>query len=308
MLVKIKQQLQYYFISALVILLSFFLGSLLINPDTVVSPIDAVMIVFIIHWVMFIPSYVFQTEKFYDLTGSITYVCSMTYLLVNQFQAVEPSMQAYKGGWSLELSSPIALIAYLCVMIWTLRLGIFLFRRVLKDGEDKRFRKILPSFSNLFMAWNLSATWVVIQTLPLAVVLSGNLQADLGPWAFPATIFGLGLWIYGFVTEVVADNQKTEFKKDPKNKDKFISAGLWSKSRHPNYFGEIVLWLGLTIICLPFMSGFQYVAIISPIFAYLLIYYVSGVSMLEAKANKKWGKDRKYIKYKEETPIFFPKF
>ncbi|MEC7479378.1 MAG: DUF1295 domain-containing protein [Pseudomonadota bacterium] len=262
------------------------------NNNTTVSPIDAVIIIFVIHWIMFIPSYIFQTEKFYDLTGSITYLSSMTYLLMSNSEL-------------LESSSPSAYVAYLCVMIWTLRLGIFLFLRVLRDGEDKRFRKILPSFSQLFMTWNLSATWVVIQTLPLMVVLTGGVF-ESGIWTWVHTL-GLTLWLFGFIFQVVADNQKTKFKMNPANEGKFITEGLWSKSRHPNYFGEIVLWAGLTIICISYMSGFQYVALISPVFAFLLIYFVSGVRMLEDKANKKWGKDSEYQKYKKNTPIFVPK-
>ena len=290
--VKLTQQLIHYFISALIIIISFFLANLLVNNNTIVSPTDAVMIIFVIHWVMFIPSYVFQTEKFYDLTGSITYLSSMSYLLMNNAEL-------------LESSSPSAYVAYLCVMIWTLRLGIFLFLRVLKDGEDKRFRKILPSFSQLFMTWNLSATWVVIQTLPLMVVLTGGIF-ELGTWSWIHPL-GLALWLFGFIFQVIADNQKTKFKMDSANAGKFITEGLWSKSRHPNYFGEIILWTGLTVICIPYMSGLQYVALISPVFAFLLIYFVSGVRMLEDKANKKWGKDPEYQKYKKKTPIFVPK-
>ncbi len=292
MVVKLTQQLIHYFISVLIIIVSFFLTNLLVNNNTTVSPIDAVIIIFVIHWIMFIPSYVFQTEKFYDLTGSITYLSSMTYLLMSNSEL-------------LESSSPSAYVAYLCVMIWTLRLGTFLFLRVLRDGEDKRFRKILPSFSQLFMTWNLSATWVVIQTLPLMVVLSGGVF-ESGIWTWVHTL-GLTLWLFGFIFQVVADNQKTKFKMNPANEGKFITEGLWSKSRHPNYFGEIVLWAGLTIICIPYMSGFQYIALISPVFAFLLIYFVSGVRMLEDKANKKWGKDSQYQKYKKNTPIFVPK-
>ena len=133
MVVKLTQQLIHYFISVLIIIVSFFLANLLVNNNTTVSPIDAVIIIFVIHWIMFIPSYIFQTEKFYDLTGSITYLSSMTYLLMSNSEL-------------LESSSPSAYVAYLCVMIWTLRLGIFLFLRVLRDGEDKRFRKNFAKF------------------------------------------------------------------------------------------------------------------------------------------------------------------
>ena len=118
---------------------------------------------------------------------------------------------------------------------------------------------------------------------------------------------GLIIWVMGFSVEVVADNQKTKFRSDPKNKDKFITTGLWSLSRHPNYVGEIMLWIGISIMALPVLTGYQYGSLISPLFSFLLIYYVSGVRMLEARANKKWGNNEKYQEYRRNTPIFFPK-
>jgi steroid 5-alpha reductase family enzyme len=188
-------------------------------------------------------------------------------------------------------------------MIWTFRLGSFLFWRVLKDGEDKRFRSILPNFSQLFMTWMLSATWVFIQSLTALVAITTLNKADFGLLG----ALGLFFWVMGFSVEVVADNQKTKFRSDPKNKDKFITTGLWSLSRHPNYVGEIMLWIGISIMALPVLTGYQYGSLISPLFSFLLIYYVSGVRMLEARANKKWGNNEKYQEYKRNTPIFFPK-
>ena len=108
------------------------------------------------------------------------------------------------------------------------------------------------------------------------------------------------------IIEVVADNQKTNFNTDPKNKGKFINVGLWSISRHPNYVGEIVLWLGATMYAYPFMAGLQHVALVCPIFSYFLLKYISGVPMLEKKSDKKWGEDKDYISYKNNTPVLFP--
>ena len=196
-----------------------------------------------------------------------------------------------------------SLIIYGCIMIWTLRLGGFLFWRVLKDGHDKRFKKILPSFSQLFMTWTLSAAWVFIQSLSALVALTVITTVEMGIVGW----LGLALWIFGFGFEVLADHQKTKFKADPANEGKFITGGLWDISRHPNYFGEIVLWLGISVMAVPVMSGLQYVSLISPVFGFLLIYYVSGVRMLEDRSNKKWGNDPKYQEYKRNTPVFFPK-
>ena len=113
------------------------------------------------------------------------------------------------------------------------------------------------------------------------------------------------LWLFGFLFETISDFQKRKFKS--KYKDSFITSGLWSVSRHPNYFGEIVLWVGVAIIAYPTLYGWQYVSLISPLFVYLLLTRVSGVTLLEEHAEKKWGKDKKYISYKENTPELFPR-
>lgn len=249
---------------------------------------------FLIHWIMFIPSYVFQTEKFYDLTGSLTYITILIFVVYIK-QLLVHSV--------LDLRSILILS---CIIIWTVRLGSFLFWRVLKDGEDKRFRTILPSFSQLFMTWTLSAAWVFIQLIAALVALT-SLEATKVPFGIIGYI-GLGLWIFGFIFQVVADYQKTRFKSNSKNEGNFINEGLWTISRHPNYFGEIVLWTGIAIMALPVMSGLQYFSLISPVFGFLLIYFVSGVRLLENKADKKWGNDLSYQDYKKNTPVFFPNF
>ena len=99
--------------------------------------------------------------------------------------------------------------------------------------------------------------------------------------------------------------RKKIFRKNPDNKGKFISSGLWAWSRHPNYFGEIVLWTGIAFMSFSSLQGLQYLTLISPIFTYMLLVYVSGVRMLEDRADKKWGNDQTYIKYKDETSRLF---
>ena len=240
----------------------------------------------VIHWLAFIPALIFKTEKFYDLTGSICYA----------FAAIYVYFQSY--GMFLSLS----LFISLAILIWTLRLGSFLLKRVMDAGEDKRFRTIKTNPTQFFMTFNLSALWVVICSLcALTAVSNGVLEVK--------SIFYIGLLVFiiGFLIEVIADNQKTAFRAVPENANSFITTGLWSVSRHPNYFGEVTLWLGIAIMSLPYLEGIQYWTLISPVFSFVLIYFVSGVRMLEARANVKWGENPEYLEYVKKTPIFFPK-
>ena len=242
--------------------------------------------ILIIHWVAFVPALIFQTEKFYDLTGSICYA----------FASIFIYYQTY--GTALSLS----LLISMAVLIWTLRLGSFLLKRVLDAGEDKRFRTIKTSPTQFFMTFNLSALWVVICSLcALTAVSNGVLRVE------PIFYLGLSTFVLGFLIEVIADNQKTKFRSIPENSNKFITTGLWSISRHPNYFGEVVLWVGIAVMSLPYLEGIQFWTLISPIFSFTLIYFVSGVRMLEARANVKWGENTEYQNYVEKTPVFFPK-
>tara|TARA_A100001388_G_scaffold58139_1_gene40082 strand:+ start:350 stop:1204 length:855 start_codon:yes stop_codon:yes gene_type:complete len=242
--------------------------------------------VLVIHWLAFIPALIFKTEKFYDLTGSICYA----------FSAIYVYLQSY--GMFLSLSFFISL----AILIWTLRLGSFLLKRVMDAGEDKRFRTIKTNPTQFFMTFNLSALWVVICSLcALTAVSNGVLEVK------PIFYMGLLIFIIGFLIEVIADNQKTAFRAVPENANSFITTGLWSVSRHPNYFGEVTLWLGIAMMSLPYLEGVQYWTLISPIFSFVLIYFVSGVRMLEARANVKWGENKEYLDYVKKTPIFFPK-
>ncbi|MGD8865403.1 MAG: DUF1295 domain-containing protein, partial [Anaerolineales bacterium] len=104
-----------------------------------------------------------------------------------------------------------------------------------------------------------------------------------------------------------ADAQKSRFKADPNNEGDFISSGLWAWSRHPNYFGEIMLWIGVALIAAPVLRGWQWVTMISPVFVTLLITQVSGVPMLEKRADETWGGQEDYEQYKKNTPVLIPR-
>ena len=250
--------------------------------------LQAVSIAFLIQWIAFIPAYVFQTEKFYDLMGSITYLTVIWFTLI---------------GSSNEstLTNIGNILIVLLISSWAIRLGTFLFLRIKKDGEDKRFRTIKPSASRFFMTWTLQGLWVSLCSMCALTAISSEGGIVLNLFFY----LGVAIFIFGFAIEIIADKQKSKFRSVEANKDSFITTGLWAKSRHPNYLGEILLWLGVAVISISSLSGWQYLTLISPIFTYLLLVYVSGVRMLEDMGDKKWGHNEEYIKYKSTTPRLF---
>ena len=245
-----------------------------------------VALAFTIQWIAFIPAYIKQTEKFYDLVGSITYLSLI---------------------WIAVLTSPVvdarAILLLVIVSVWAIRLGSFLFKRVQAAGEDRRFRDIKPSIPRFLLTWTLQGLWVSLTLAAALAAVTSTEKVALGGFA----LVGFLVWLGGFGFEVIADSQKSKFRADPQNAGKFINIGLWSWSRHPNYFGEIVLWIGVAIIAIPALSGWQWVTMISPLFVVLLLTRVSGVPMLEAYAEKKWGGQTAYEDYKAKTSVLIPK-
>ena len=277
-------------VNLLISLVVFLIAISIANATGNSLVVEAVLIAFIIQWAVFIPAYAFQTEKFYDLTGTLTYLTVTWYTLY---------MSSEKFT-NLNVAS-IAIVLF--ISIWAIRLGSFLFSRIHKDGEDKRFRTIKPSATQFFMTWTLQGLWVSLCSMCALTAISSESGVVVNAFYY----LGAGLFIYGFITEVKADNEKSKFRSVPENRDKFITTGLWAKSRHPNYFGEIVLWAAIAVISLPSLSGLQYITLISPIFTYVLLVHVSGVRMLEARGQKKWGHLEEYKAYQKSTPMLFPK-
>ena len=245
---------------------------------------NLILLIFCIQWVSFIPAFIFQTEKFYDLTGSITYLTAVFYTL-------------YVTG-SNNLSD---LIIVGCIALWAIRLGSFLFMRIHKAGEDRRFRTIKPNFTRFLMTWTLQGMWVSMCLLCVLTALSSYSGVIMNSIFF----IGLIVFILGLSIEIIADYQKTVFRRNIENKDKFITTGLWSLSRHPNYFGEILLWTGVAVMSISSLQGLQYITLISPIFVYILLVYISGIRILEDQAKKKWGHLDSFKEYLKNTPRLF---
>ena len=245
-----------------------------------------VSIAFLIQVISFVPAYISQTEKYYDITGTMTYVLS--------------TLIAVSLSGNLDTRS---LILATLIIIWSSRLGIFLYKRIQDEGKDVRFDNIKPSFIRYLNAWIVQGLWVTFTAGAALTAISSNNRVSFGSIG----IIGLFVWVSGFTIEVRSDKQKSKFNSDPNNKDKFINTGLWSKSRHPNYFGEILLWCGVALIALPVLEGTQLFTLVSPVFVYILLTRGSGVPLLEKKADETWGGNPEYEEYKNSTPVLFPK-
>ncbi len=246
----------------------------------------AVGLAFLIQWLAFIPAYLGQSERFFDLTGSLTYITV--------------AIAAVLLGPPVDGRS-ILLLAL--VVIWAARLGSFLVRRIHKAGKDERFDPIKPSFIRFLNTWTLQGLWVTLTLAAALAAITTTARKELGVVAFTGAL----IWVAGFALEAVADLQKNRFRADPANRGRFIHTGLWSWSRHPNYFGEIVLWIGVAIIAVPVLQGWQWVTLVSPVFVALLLIRVSGVPMLEKRADEKWGGQEDYEAYKAHTPVLVPR-
>lgn len=243
-----------------------------------------VIITFAIQWIAFVPAYLMQTERFYDATGSLTYLSVVGFVYL-----------------ASETTDARSLLLAMLVALWAMRLGSFLFRRIMQDGSDSRFDDIKPVFFRFLLTWSLQAFWVIVTAGAALAAMTSSTPEKLG-WV---AAVGVMIWLIGFAIEVIADNQKRRHKAAG-HSDKFISTGLWAYSRHPNYFGEILLWTGIAIIAFPALSGWQNVALISPLFVWLLLTKVSGIPLLEAKSDKRWGDDPEYQNYKSRTPVLIP--
>ena len=260
------------------------------NIDIEIRGINAftfiLFVAVILQIIFFIPSFLLKTEKYYDLVGSLTYIATVSL--------------AY---FSVENKTMIDSIIYFYVMVWALRLGIYLFRRVRNDGKDVRFEQAKRHFLWFLQYWMGQALWVSL-TACAAIIAILSPEDDTLP---VLAMVGMALWLSGFTIESIADYQKRAFRKENNPSEAFIHTGLWARSRHPNYFGEITLWTGIAVIALNTLTGIEYITLISPVFVYILLTRMSGINMLERIADERYGHLEQYKEYKENTPVLFLK-
>ena len=244
------------------------------------------LIAFAVQWICFIPSWFLHSERFFDLVGSATYI---TVAVVSLLAIPKIDTRSVLLG--------------LMICLWGLRLGTFLFARVQAVGHDARFNLIKHKFAWFLMTWTVQGLWVLITSSAALAAITSSKRSDFGIIG----IIGIILWLTGFVIEIVADEQKRKFKLDPSKQNSFITDGLWGWSQHPNYFGEIVLWIGVSLVALPGLSSWQHFTLISPVFVFLPLTRISGIPMLDSAARKRWGDDPGFLEYKEATPVLIPR-
>jgi len=242
--------------------------------------------VYLIQWIAFIIAFKLKSEKFYDLIGSLTYISITTLAVI----AVP------------EIDNRTVLLLVL-VVIWATRLGTFLFNRVMGQGKDDRFDEIKVDFSRFLMTWTLQGLWVTLTAAAALGAITSSVRKDLGWFA----LIGFVIWALGYFFELLSDVQKSQFKANPENEGKFIQNGLWAWSRHPNYFGEIIIWIGIALIALPVLKGWALVTLISPVWVVFQLTVISGIPMLEKKADNRWGGQEDYETYKKKTPVLIPR-
>ncbi len=246
----------------------------------------AVGFAFVVNWLVFIPSFAFHTEKYFDLTGSLTYITVTVGALVL-------SDDLDTRAW----------VAGILVIVWAVRLGTFLFRRISKDGTDGRFDRMKFDLWQFLMTWTIQGLWVSLTAAAALIIITSEERSDFGVLG----VIGLPVWLVGFTIEVIADDQKRRFRAEPANAGTFITTGLWSWSRHPNYFGEMVLWTGMAVMAVPVLSGWRWVALVSPVFVVVLLTWISGIPLLRRRAEKRWGSDPAYRDYVARTSLLIPR-
>ena len=240
---------------------------------------------FAAQWIAFAPAIVLKTERHFDLVGSVTFIGAIGFAL------------AARGAFDFR-----SLLIAAMVVIWAVRLGTFLFRRIRQDGFDRRFARLKTAVIPFFMTWTLQGLWISVTLACALAAVTASRTAPLD-WT---TAVGTAIWAFGLAIEVVADHQKQRFRAAPDNAERFIDTGLWAYCRHPNYLGEILLWSGIAVVALPALQGLSCVTLVSPVFVWVLLARISGIPMLEARAERKWGAETAYQAYKARTPALVP--
>jgi steroid 5-alpha reductase family enzyme len=196
----------------------------------------------------------------------------------------------------------VQLVASLLVLLWAIRLGGYLFRRILRMKVDHRFDGMRDEPLRFARFWLLQAITVAVVMLPVSYLLDRDHPPSFGAWAAA----GAAVWLAGLLIEAVADAQKSAFRAKQENRGRFIGSGLWRYSRHPNYFGEMLLWWGLFIYAVPVLHDAAFAVVAGPVFITLLLLFVSGIPLVERSADEKHGDDPAYRDYKRRTSILVP--
>ncbi len=238
----------------------------------------------VINIVMFVPAFLLKTDKLTDISYALTFL----------FVGVV--------GYSHSAKTTVQFVTFLMVYLWAIRLGSFLFMRINKMKVDHRFDGMREKFFAFLRFWILQGVTVFIVLLSAIYVWKQTVTS-----LTLLSIFGLVVFLAGLLIEAMADAQKFKFNNQPKNKGRWIDTGVWRWSRHPNYLGEIMVWVGVYLYVVSSLHGSDRLyALVSPLYIIVLLLFVSGIPLLEKSAITKWGSDKAYQKYKNEVPVLIP--
>lgn len=235
----------------------------------------------------FAVAFLCQIDKVTDLAGTLNFLTLAALSLVVQ-----------------DVYATRSIVVTVLVAVWALRLGAHLLSRVLKRGKDARFDKMRSNCISFFGFWVFQIVWVFVVSLPVMLVNSSDAAQQMRSFGQAQDIVGVALWAIGFAVEWAADATKEAFYNDKTNRDKLLCSGVWKYSRHPNYFGEILCWIGLTVVASVTFTGSQqwfYVSVLSPVLTFVLLMFVSGIPMAEDRYDARFGLQPLYLDYKQST-------
>jgi len=233
----------------------------------------------VLNFVVYLIAFTLQTDKLTDMTYSLSYICiALTALYYSAMQTAH-------------------IIIVVVVVLWAIRLGGFLMRRVHAIGRDDRFDTLRPHALKFLGFWTMQALTCFIVSLSVLLVLA-NAEAALTP----IFIIGIGVALLGLAIETIADNQKYSFKN--RHPDTFMQQGLWANIKHPNYTGEILFWIGLAVAALS--SPYGYFALLSPLWISFILIRFSGIPLLRDKWEARYGQRADFQEYKKNSWYLFP--
>mmetsp|Transcript_9636 Transcript_9636/g.11288 ORF Transcript_9636/g.11288 Transcript_9636/m.11288 type:complete len:332 (+) Transcript_9636:43-1038(+) len=261
----------------------------------------AALSLFLQFTVFFLHGLPYRSEKFYDISGSATH-----------FALVFTSVTADES----QVRTRRQMFLAMCSVVWMTRLGTFLYLRVLRDGKDERFDPVKPHALRFAAFWTVQAVWVFLIQLP--VLLLNNMDDTTAEQPIGTTSDYYGLveiiliitWFVGFTIEYIADTAKMDFRNKPENRHKYLTDGIWSVCRHPNYFGEILMWTCMagvtTVAAIEHRKWYLLSAWLSPAFTAFLLFKVTGIPLVGKAGMKRWGDDPVYRHYIDNTSLIVP--